>query len=30
MLLRASPPENWGLRGGQPASAYDLAFAIEA
>jgi phenylpyruvate tautomerase PptA (4-oxalocrotonate tautomerase family) len=23
------PPENWGIRGGQPASEVDLGFKIE-
>ena len=30
ILLRESPPENWGLNGGQAASDYDLGFTIEA
>lgn len=29
MLLRESPPEDWGLNGGQAASDYGLGFTIE-
>jgi len=29
ILLRESPPENWGLDGGQAASDFDLGFAID-
>jgi phenylpyruvate tautomerase PptA (4-oxalocrotonate tautomerase family) len=29
ILLRESPPENWGIRGGLPASEVDLGFKID-
>jgi phenylpyruvate tautomerase PptA (4-oxalocrotonate tautomerase family) len=29
ILLRESPPENWGLNGGQAASDHDLGFTIQ-
>ncbi len=29
ILLRESPPENWGIRGGVPASEVDLGFRID-
>ena len=28
ILLRESPPENWGIRGGIPASEVDLGFEV--
>ncbi len=28
ILLRESPPENWGLNGGRAASDYDLGFEV--
>lgn len=29
ILLRESPPENWGVRGGVPASEIDLGFKVD-
>ena len=29
VLLRESPPENWGIRGGVPASEVDLGFKVD-
>jgi phenylpyruvate tautomerase PptA (4-oxalocrotonate tautomerase family) len=29
ILLRESPPENWGVRGGIPASEVDLGFKVK-
>jgi phenylpyruvate tautomerase PptA (4-oxalocrotonate tautomerase family) len=29
VLLREIPPENWGLRGGKPASELELGFKID-
>lgn len=29
VLLREIPPENWGIRGGQPASEVELGFKID-
>ena len=29
IVLIEAPPENWGLRGGQPASEIDLGFRID-
>jgi phenylpyruvate tautomerase PptA (4-oxalocrotonate tautomerase family) len=29
VLLREIPPQNWGIRGGQPASEVDVGFKID-
>ncbi|MDQ3475453.1 MAG: tautomerase family protein [Actinomycetota bacterium] len=29
IVILESAPENWGVRGGQPASEVDLGFAVE-
>jgi phenylpyruvate tautomerase PptA (4-oxalocrotonate tautomerase family) len=29
VLLREIPPQNWGIRGGQPASEVDLGFRVD-